>query len=173
MRRIPNSAPTHRVGPFCILALSQKNVRFFSCTGDSIEERPLDGKTPSSLKQAEQFLELHKELQAHGVPSSSKPNYITHGHGGGREDEKVRIREFIAGVADGVEKRVKNERLPLILAMVAYEASMFRQASRYPYCVDDIIAGNPDLLSAKQLHARALEIMGKNGHISMSKPSRH
>lgn len=163
MRRIPrSSAPAPDIGPFYVLALSQKNVRFLYCTSDSVKDQALDGKTPTSLKQAERFLDLHKELSAHGLSASSKPNYITHGHGAGREDEKLRIREFVEAVANGVRRMLKGDHVPLVLAMVSYEASMFKRAVRCPNCVDEIIAGNPDLLSAKQLHARALDIMAKH-----------
>jgi hypothetical protein len=164
MRRFhtgPEPAPD--IGPFYILALSQKHVRFYACTGESVKERPLGAKTPTSLKEAERFVDLSKELHAHSVPSSSKPNLVTHGHGVGREDEKVRIREFIESVAHGVKRQVRNDDVPLVLAMVAYEASMFKRAIRCTNCVDEIIAGNTDLLSAKQLHAKALAILAKRG----------
>lgn len=144
---------------FYILAFSQKHVRFFLCDANSLHEVELNSKAPQNLKESNRFLELHKVYQGHAVPSSSKPGYITHGHGGGKEDEKLRIKEYIHELSKYVSQALKGKHELLILAAVQYEIDMFRNQSDYPYITSQAIKGNPDSWTPKELHKRAMPIM--------------
>ena len=63
MRRAPLSTMHADVEPFYLLALSQKRVRFFACTADTIEPKKLDARSPVSLADSERFMETGKTAQ--------------------------------------------------------------------------------------------------------------
>jgi hypothetical protein len=54
---------------------------------------------------------------------------------------------------------LKNKRIPLVLAGVDYILPLYKEANTYPNLMDEGILGNPELLSAKELQARAWAIV--------------
>jgi hypothetical protein len=65
------------------------------------------------------------------------------------------MQQFLRQIAAVVDKRLRNERAPLVLATVESTVSMWRETSDYKFLLDDIANGNPDHLSSAQLHAKA------------------
>ena len=49
--------------------------------------------------------------------------------------------------------------MPLLLAGVEYLLPIYKEANTYPHLIDTVIKGNPDLLSADELHKSAWEII--------------
>jgi hypothetical protein len=127
-------------GGFHILALSQNSVRLFEATRDGAEQLRLPD-VPRSQQEALQIDEVKSPLQFHttgGTQSAAmrggRRAAMFHGHGVAEDDERP---------------------LPLVLAGVEYELAMFREVSRHPQIVPGGIEGNPELLSADELHRRA------------------
>ena len=133
------------VGNFYILCLSQKQVRLFYCAAETVMEMRLDTKIPPSLKVYNRFTEEITELV--------------------RVEGKVRVAEYLEEVADGIDRMFQGHHEPLILAAVEYEAAMFRHQCNYRYIPQSILPGNPDRLSPRDLHSRALEIAKKVARI--------
>ncbi|MBI4431929.1 MAG: hypothetical protein HY592_00390 [Candidatus Omnitrophica bacterium] len=169
-KRVPeNRFARRKTGRFYVLCLSQKYARLFSCTLGAITEIKSNGKIPAGKAESdERFFEFGKMFRGHRIASASKPNLITHGHGGGREDEKLRISEYCRQVSKGVTEFLGKEGPPLLLAAVDYESDIFRSVNRYPHLLSEKISGNPDFLTPKQVHARAIEIMRKKGGFLVS-----
>jgi hypothetical protein len=80
---------------------------------------------------------------------------VFHGHGAGGEVDKVLLDRYLRAVDEGLRSVLRDEHAPLVLASVGYEQAMFRQVTHYPYVLADGVDGNPDELSAEQLHQRA------------------
>ncbi|UCF19000.1 MAG: hypothetical protein JSU87_13860 [Gemmatimonadota bacterium] len=145
-------------GRFWILALSQKLVRLLQGTRFSVSELNPESM-PTSLAEALGSEERERQLQFH-VAAGGAP--IFHGHGGGGTDEAVHKKDllrYFKQIDKGLHDLLCVERVPLVLAGVDYLLPIYREASTCGELVEEGIAGNPDGLSAADLHAAAWEIL--------------
>ena len=142
--------------PFHILALSQKQVRLFEADRFEAREVRIEG-LPSDLGEMLRSQSFEKELQFHAMAAGSgKGGIVYHG---GRNEPKDRLKEYLREVAGALFDNRSSALELLVLASVEYIASIYRTVNRHPNLVDGIVAGNPDLLSARELHAKAWEIV--------------
>ncbi len=149
-------------GSFYVLALSQNKVRLLQGTRDSVDEVGLEG-IPASLAEALKYDDIEKQLQfrtqAHTPGGKGGRSAIFHGHGAESDYAKTNILRYFQLVDDGLAKLLRDERSPLMLAGVDYLHPIYREANNYPHLLDEGIEGNPEDLSAKQLHRRAWAIV--------------
>jgi len=147
-------------GRFYLLAFSQNKVRLLQGTRYSASEVELEA-VPKSIDQALKYDDPEKQLQFHtGTPGGrGERAAMFHGHGVGTDDAKQNILRYFRQIDKGLHDLLKDEQIPLVLAGVEYLFPIYRQANRYPYLVDEGITGNPDELSAKELHGRAWSVV--------------
>jgi hypothetical protein len=69
---------------------------------------------------------------------------------------------FFRQVDGGMPDLLGEERAPLILAAVDHLYPVYRQANSYSELLDEWIPGNPEVLSAEELHRRAAPIAGRH-----------
>jgi hypothetical protein len=69
------------------------------------------------------------------------------------------ILNYFRLINKNLRRSLWREQSPLILAGVDYLFSVYRKANTYPYLLDEGIAGNPDRMSAEELHEKAWEIV--------------
>ncbi len=149
---------------FYILALSQNQVRLLKGTRFHVVDVKLEG-VPKNMAEALDLDNPQRQLQSHvfaGVPTGgSRPSMMFHGSGAGTEDkeEKGEILSYFLKIDRGLQKILAKENAPLVLAGVEYQHSIYREASSYLHLVTQGIHGNPDRLSAEELHRRAWEIV--------------
>lgn len=144
---------------FFVLALSQKSVRLLSCTRSGAREVDLHD-IPSSLLEAVGYDWEERSLQFHtgaAPKGGGERAAVFHGQGGGSEESKNELERFLRRVDEGLRELTKAHTAPLIVAAVDYVIAMYHRISRYPTLVEGGIEGNPQSLSAEQLHERALE----------------
>ncbi|OQA02700.1 MAG: hypothetical protein BWY69_00910 [Planctomycetes bacterium ADurb.Bin401] len=72
---------------------------------------------------------------------------------------KKNTERFVQSVAAAVDKRIFNQNAPLVIAAVEYIEAMYRMHSSYPHLVSKGIHGNPDQVSADNLHMQAWDII--------------
>lgn len=149
-------------GRFYVLALSQNEVRLFQGTRYSVDEVDLEG-VPESLAEALRWDDPEKQLQFHTgtrTPGGEggRPA-IFHGHGVGINDAKANILRYFHRVDKGLHQLFRDEHAPLVLAGVDYLLPIYREANTYPHLVNDGIEGNPEEMSAEELHKQARAIM--------------
>lgn len=151
-------------GQFYILALSQNEVRLLNCTRDSVSEIGI-GQIAGSLTDAlpsddhQASLQLHISGSLGGMSGESSVTF--HGQGGGSDESaKNELLRYFHLVANGLTEFLQGEQVPLILAGVEYLLPIYKEANRYPNLIDMAIKGNPDLLSAAELHKSAWDIIG-------------
>jgi hypothetical protein len=148
---------------FFILALSMASVRLLRASLHGCEEIDLSGvDMPHSLAEALRYDDFEKtELQHH--PSAHAGvgggRHIFHGHGPGSEDHKEEIARYFHGVAGGLRDLLGSDRAPVVIAAVDYLHPLFKSASGFRNILEPGIEGNPDPLSAKELHRRALPMV--------------
>ncbi len=143
-------------GRFYILAFSLKSVRLLQGSKFSVAEIDLEG-LPTSLTEVLDPDRYQKQLQFHtGTPSrGGKREAVFYGTGSAGPDEKDLIYRFSLQLDKGLRELLKDESAPLVLAGVDYIYPIFRDASKYPNIVEEVISGNPDDTPYEDLHAKA------------------
>lgn len=147
-------------GTFYILALSQNAVRLFQGTEHRIQELfPLG--IPDSLDDALKLDDPQKHLQFHtgGSSQSATGGSVFHGHGGGADESKDQILRYCRAIDTGLRPLLRNESAPLVMASVEYLHPLYQEANTYAHLSPEVIAGNPEELSAAELHERAWKIV--------------
>ncbi|MGJ3507456.1 hypothetical protein [Enemella sp. A6] len=135
---------------FYILAFSQKSVRLFEGSRDSIHELELT-HAPASMDEMERSGTKEPELQHQSSPGGA----IFHGHGGA-DTAATALQKFVAEVAAGVRRQLgADNRQPLVLAAVAEHLPLFQATGQLPTLVDEVVAGNPDRSRPDELLAGA------------------
>ena len=147
-------------GRFYILALSQKEVRLLQGSRYSISEIDLKD-VPQSLAEALRYDDPEKALQFHtGTPGGiGERAAIYHGHGAGVDEADENLRRYFRQVARGVELLLNEEGGPLILAGVDYLLPTYQEVNPYPHLLEQGVTGNPETLSADELHRQAWTIV--------------
>jgi hypothetical protein len=149
-------------GRFYVLALSQNQLRLLQGTRYSVSEIDL-AEVPASLAEALRYDDPEKRLQWHtqtGTKTDGERAAIFHGHGvASADDPKNYILRYFHCVDEGLRDLVGGEEVPLVLAGVDYLLPIYKEANTYPHLVDEGIEGNPEELSAKELHQQAWAIV--------------
>lgn len=149
-------------GRFFILAVSQKGARFLECTRDSFNELELPDLPKGIDEILKQYVgERHVEFHT-GSPrqTGSRQAYPAfHGQGGGSLNSDDKVLGYLYQVDKGLRRHLQNEHVPLVFAGVEFLFPMYKQANTYQNLVGEPVKGNPDRLSAAQLHQQALAVV--------------
>ncbi|MCL5026232.1 MAG: hypothetical protein M1531_07030 [Chloroflexi bacterium] len=149
-------------GLFYILALSQKMVKLFHCTRDSIRDITPES-VPKSLAEALRYDQPGRELQFHtdtapAAPIGERAERV-YGQGVGEEYDKDRILRYTYIVDKGLHEPLRDQHAPLVLATVDYLLPIYKEANTYPLLVDEAVAGNPEAVNPSVLHDRAWNVV--------------
>lgn len=149
-------------GRFYILAISQNEVRLLQGTRYSVGEVDLED-VPESLAEALRWDDPEKRLQWHtqtGAKIDGDRAAIFHGHGvASADDPKNYVLRYFHRLDEGLNQLLGDERAPLVLAGVDYLLPIYGEANTYLHLVDEGVVGNPEELSAKELHKQAWTIV--------------
>ncbi|MGZ6238062.1 MAG: baeRF3 domain-containing protein [Syntrophales bacterium] len=136
-------------GRYFVLALSQNRIRLLQSTHYSVSELDV-ADVPENLAETLRDDDSWKDLQMHSALSGKgKLSAITHGD---EVDSKENIRRYFRRIDRGLHELLRNERAPLVLAGVDYLHPIYKEVNSYPHLMDQGIAGNPERLSAGELH---------------------
>jgi hypothetical protein len=148
---------------FYILALSQNAVRLLEATRYTVRQLTLPEAVPTSLAEATRYDETEIELQFRPGPvlasRSKQPTAVYYGHGGATEVEKENLLLYFYQIDRGLQTIFNHQEAPLVLAGVGYLLPVYRQANTYAHLLEQGIAGNPEELSAEELHNKALPLV--------------
>jgi hypothetical protein len=81
------------------------------------------------------------------------------GHLQNLEGQKFLLHKYARKVDQALRGVLTGREIPLVLAAAEPLASIFRSINTYPRLVDDVIAGNPNLMTDPQIADAALPIM--------------
>ena len=148
------------IGRFSVLSLSQHAVRLFEADDDAIREVALEG-LPHDLRDVMGWDWQPDSLQFHAASRQGQgtPTAMFHGHGAPHDGHDGEIREFLRAVDGRVAAHLAGAETPLVLAGVRSLTAAYREHSAVSALLAPAIDGNPDELSAHQLHQRALAVM--------------
>jgi hypothetical protein len=141
---------------FYILALSLNEVKLFRCSRYHIAEVELEN-APVSLSEALALDEPTKQLQIHTTTSGGKGDKtaVIHGHGAGKDEAKNNILRFFQQVDHRLQKILRDDPAPLVLAGVDYLLPIYREANSYSQLMERGITGNPEALKPEVLQKEA------------------
>ncbi|ACK70638.1 conserved hypothetical protein [Gloeothece citriformis PCC 7424] len=152
-------------GEFYILALSQKEVRLFMGTRDTIKEIEMEN-VPHNMTEALQYDEPENSLQNRistsrgGTNNSFQQTGVFHGQGSPDTDDNRRnILQFFLQLDRGVQDYITNKQAPLVLMGVDYLLPIYQEANTYQHLLEDAITGNPKTLGAEELHTQVWPIV--------------
>ena len=152
-------------GRFYVLALSQNAVRLLEGTHYGIQELTLPKEVPHNLAEAMKYDQPDNQLQYHSSASGAtlgkggRHPEMFHGQGVGIDDTKTNLLRFFQQINHGLHEFLHAETAPLVLACVEYLFPIYKEANTYPHLLEQVIAGNPDKLSAETLRKRAWTIV--------------
>ncbi|RCJ39712.1 hypothetical protein A6770_11545 [Nostoc minutum NIES-26] len=154
-------------GKFYILALSQKDAKFFEGTRSGLNEVEVENM-PKSIDEALQYDETAKEGQfriatSKGSTSSpfsrSQPGAF-HGQGSpDRDKHQEAILQYFHAVDAALHEKLRDREAPLILAGVEYLHPIYREANTYPHLIEEGITRRLELFQPEELHAQAWPIV--------------
>ncbi|MBN1562667.1 MAG: hypothetical protein JXA10_02430 [Anaerolineae bacterium] len=140
-------------GRFYVLALSQDQVRLLEGTRHSVNEIEV-ASVPGSLVEALQY-DREGRVQMRAASGGQGAVY----QGAGEEEAKQEILRYFQMVDRGLHDVLAEEKVPLVLAGVDYLLPIYHEANTYNHLLAKGITGNPESLSAKDLHKRAWGIV--------------
>lgn len=146
---------------FHVLALSANEVRLLEATADDFRRLELP-EAPRDLDEAMGHPEYYSGLGLHTASPAAlgRGAAIFHGHGDGDEENlKDDLVHYFRRLVDALEKVIPDGPSPLVLAAVAHYQPLFARANRRFTLLDEMIEGNPELLSDADLQARAWELV--------------
>ncbi len=149
-------------GRFYVLAFSRNQIRFFDATRTSIHERDVPDML-KSINDLRQFDDAEEQIQGHSMHlvRGGKIGVMFHGQGNVADMAiyKADVTRYVMAVSKRLEKYLGAQTTPLVLAAVEYEQSFYRRVNSYRNLLEKGIVGNPDEISAEEIHQAAWEIV--------------
>lgn len=147
-------------GELFVLAVSQKQVRFWQANGQQMREI----RVPSVAKGLEEtlnFVPRDGDFQFHSSRPAlrGKEGAAFHGQGGADDARKDEILAYFREIDRAIAPYLQDQRAPLYFAGVGYLFPIYREANNYRHLVPEPFEGNPESLSADELRARATRHM--------------
>jgi hypothetical protein len=145
-------------GGFFLLAASQNVVRLFEGSRETIIERHPES-LPSNLVEALNVDEWTSTLQYHSQSRGPRKEAIFHGQGAGEDDRKQELLQFFQRLNDALTQYLAKRSEPLVFAGVEHLFPIFEEACTYRPLIEAPLAGNPDQLTADELHEGAWKLV--------------
>lgn len=150
---------------FYLLALSQKDVRLLCCSSNSSEEVGLAKRGVAT--SFEDFMNPVKpdhtqNLGAASGPGSGSSKGVFETSSTEREDRDKYLSHFYKQIDRAVNDVLRGKTEPLVLAGVDYVLSLYREVNSYPNLLSEAARGAPNGLKSGEMHARALEAIGRD-----------
>jgi len=142
-------------GRYYVLGLSQNRVRLLQGTHYNINEVDLSD-VPKNLVETLRDDDSWKELRMHSSTQGGDFSTFIHGE---EIDHKKNIQRYFRQIDKGLHELLRGQRAPLVLAGVGYLHPIYREVNTYPHLMQEGISGNPEHLSAKELHEQTWAIV--------------
>lgn len=129
---------------FYILVLSKTRVALLRCAGFHAEIAKLPAGVPDTLTEALELEPPDHDLENRSAAGISTGNMhgVRFGTGSGRETARVHLADFYKLVDRGLQEVLRESEIPLILAGVDEDATVFRAVSNYRHLSKKGIGGS-------------------------------
>lgn len=149
---------------FYILALSMNGNRLLEGSRYEVHEQAVED-IPKSLADTLRFDEFEEQMRFNisqasvGERGEGAVMGVIHGQGEMHATKKTNILRYFQQIDAGLKDFLGEQHVPLVLAGVEYLLPIFREASDYPYLMEEAIHGNPEDMRPDELHAEAWKIV--------------
>ena len=144
---------------YCVLAVSQSDVRFLEGSRDGLAQRPIE-ELPESLQAVIRGDHIKGfGLHSFNVRPGAGDAAVPHGHVDSNEQHE--LRRYFNAIDEALQEVLKGDTRPLIFAGVKELFPFFRDTTEYGFLEEEPIAGNPDESSAEELHEKAWPMITK------------
>jgi len=141
-------------GTFCILALSQKNIRLLKCTRAQVEQIELE-EAPTSMGEFKKFDVYEKNITTAGSGGAAA---MFHGWGDGSV-ETDDVENYLKTVENEVTSILRKRNDPLVLAGIDEAVAIYRKVNHYSRLMDQTVSGNPDPKSDSEIKNEGWKII--------------
>lgn len=149
-------------GRFYVLGISEKMVKLWEGSRHRIRPVPIGDDLPSNMEEVVGSDHEEKSLQERSYQSGGGTEKIRHGHGEGRDEEKVEHEKFFREVDRRLSEMIHDEHVPLVFAGVEHYYGHYRKIAHYRQLENDgFIKGNPEQLTDQEVHQKGWEIVKK------------
>lgn len=149
-------------GHFFLLRLSENDVRLYRCTRYGHEEIYIDD-APKNMSEAlwhDETEKTHTEVGPGVNPRADRKQVFYYSGGADANFTENKKLRFLRAVDRGLHAFLRDKRAPLLLAGVQEILPVYKTVNSYPYLVDAIVPGNPDLADPEALRKEAWQIIG-------------
>lgn len=143
-----------------ILGLTRDRIRLYEGNRDRLDEIEPEPGVPRTLTDAlgEERTEPRLTVSSYGSGPSGPPMY--HGHGGRKDQIGLDAERFFRAVdREVLNRHSQPSKLPLFLAALPENQSIFRAVSKNPYLAEHGITVNPHALDIDALREQAWRIV--------------
>lgn len=144
-------------GTFCVLALSQKNMRLLRCTRNTVDEIELE-EAPESLEEFLKY-DVNEDHLQHHSGQGANAQAIFHGHGGARETDTEETINYLKAVESEVTSIMRKRNDPLVLAGIDEAMAVYKKVNHYNRLMDETVSGNPDPKSPEEIRDAGWKII--------------
>jgi len=141
-------------GTFCILALSQKNVRLLKCTRAQVEQIELE-EAPTSMEEFKKFDVYEKNITSAGSGGAAA---MFHGWGDGSV-ETDDVENYLKTVENEVTSILRKRNDPLVLAGIDEALAIYKKVNHYSRMMGQTVTGNPDPKSDSEIKNEGWKII--------------
>lgn len=141
---------------FFLLELSHKSARLFR--GSRVGLAPVDlhgaSEAPETTKERTKSTTRHA-----GGRGASGPSIVHGAHGDRSSEDHEETLRYLRSIDRSLLHELAEERSPLVLAAPRELAALYRQVSRYPGLVEEVVQGNFDHAAPHELFERAWPVV--------------
>jgi hypothetical protein len=130
-----------------VLGLAEESARLVHAFSNFPPERLQIPDLPRNAEEATRRPSVHVRASRGGLQNL--------------EGEKVLLHQYVRKVEQAVRSALIGRNAPLVLAAEEPLASIFRSVNTYPKLADEIIEGNPDLITDAKLEDAAIPILDR------------
>ena len=141
----------HQNGEYFILGLSRDYVKLYKADRYGLSDLHLETSAPEQLEEVVGYDYEQKALQFRSGQAGYAQGSF-HGHGEGKDDEKLELIKFFKEIDKGVRELLGNSKAPLIVAGVARWHSLYKEVNSYPNLYDQALLGDPEFKDINALH---------------------
>ncbi|MCX2720764.1 baeRF7 domain-containing protein [Lentiprolixibacter aurantiacus] len=148
----------HQNGEYFILGLSRDYVRLYKADRYGLRDLNLETHAPEQLEEVVGYDYQQKTLQFRSGQAGYAQGSF-HGHGEGKDDEKIELIKFFKEIDKGVRKLLGESNAPLIVAGVSRWHSLYKEVNSYPNLYKEALWGDPEFKDVGTLQQEAWELV--------------
>ncbi|MFP4497448.1 MAG: hypothetical protein ACLFQV_04495 [Vulcanimicrobiota bacterium] len=145
---------------FYLLTISQNGNSFYKGNIFGVQEVKIDSM-PASMAEVLRFDVPEESVQFHTSETHriGQGKAIYHGQGIHFSDHKKDVKRYFDEINQALHNYMKNRKAPLILAGVDWLIPVYEDANTYKNLYHEYIRGNPEELTATDLHHKCRELL--------------